>query len=134
MSNGPTRVSVTAATAENEPEDKKGPEDQKEQTDGENPASVLQQTAEEPVGGDGEGETAAAETPRRPNSPLGRDRADRVMRAMQGFSLPAPPLPPAGFDAEWGSPGAVVNLSANGSAGQGEDTTAGRSEPGPNED
>lgn len=72
MSNGPTGVSDTAATAENEPEDKKGPEDQKEQTDGENPASVLQQTAEEPVGGDGEGETAAAETPRRPISPLGR--------------------------------------------------------------
>lgn len=39
----------------------------------------------------------------------------------------------AGFDADWGSPGALANLAANGSADQGEDT-AGRGETGPNED
>lgn len=63
MSNGPTRVSVTAATAENEPDD------EKEQVNGESPTS--QQAEEEPAGR-GQGEAAAAETPRRPISPLGR--------------------------------------------------------------
>ena len=62
MSNGPTRVSVTAATAENEPDD------EKEQVNGESPTS---QAEEEPAGR-GQGEAAAAETPRRPISPLGR--------------------------------------------------------------
>lgn len=65
MSNGPSGVLVTAATADNEPED------EKEQVDGESLASAQEQAAQEPAGR-GQGEEAAAETPRRPISPLGR--------------------------------------------------------------
>ncbi|CAN0150432.1 unnamed protein product [Ectocarpus sp. 4 AP-2014] len=55
---------------------------------------------------------APAAAPVRPVSPLGQDRAERVIRAMQGFTLAAPALPPAPFEADWGHPSALANLAA----------------------
>ncbi|CAN0437784.1 unnamed protein product [Ectocarpus sp. 12 AP-2014] len=53
-----------------------------------------------------------APAPARPVSPLGQDRAERVIRAMQGFTLAAPSLPPAPFEADWGHTSALANLAA----------------------
>ncbi|CAB1103523.1 unnamed protein product [Ectocarpus sp. CCAP 1310/34] len=62
-----------------------------------------------------------APAPTRPVSPLGQDRAERVIRAMQGFTLAAPSLPlpfafggreAAPFEADWGHPSALANLAA----------------------
>ncbi|CBJ32679.1 expressed unknown protein [Ectocarpus siliculosus] len=55
---------------------------------------------------------APAPATMRPVSPLGQDRAERVIRAMQGFTLAAPSLPPAPFEADWGHPSALANLAA----------------------
>ncbi|CAN0559163.1 unnamed protein product [Ectocarpus sp. 12 AP-2014] len=48
----------------------------------------------------------------RPVSPVGQDRAERVIRAMQGFTLAAPSLPPVPFEADWEHPSALANLAA----------------------
>eukprot|EP00903_Cladosiphon_okamuranus_P019943 g18328.t1 len=75
-------------------------------------------------GGDGGEGLATTAAPPRPISPLGQDQAERVMRAMQGFSL-APSARPrghltsdltAGFEPDWGSADAVANLGATATA------------------
>ncbi|CAN0188864.1 unnamed protein product, partial [Ascophyllum nodosum] len=61
--------------------------------------------------------STSAELPRRPISPLGSDRAERVMRAMQGLTLSAPALPPPRFEVDWESSSTLATFSPEGNDG-----------------
>eukprot|EP00752_Nemacystus_decipiens_P009087 g8114.t1 len=115
----PTTVTVEATSAEVSREEHLGSEPE---ANGNVTSTLGEEQKGDFDGGGGEGgqeglATATAEVPpARPISPLGQDQAERVMRAMQGFSLAPPVPPPAGFEVDWGSADALANLEETATA------------------